>query len=583
MLQFFKKPGQKYRSRLLQETQLKSRNLENCKNDTHNLDQSMSLGSLEETEEDNYICDEESTEICSFHSSLSKSLPEILADKSALGYFIQYMDSRNCVNLIKFWLEIECLCGACEDNEFLNNHHNEHLHSISSEINNSLSSTAESNDNNFYCNTTTTTTKRIGGDGDSCENLIVDTNIYNNTVTKLNAELPKNNHRIIDSNVELNYNFQNNCRYTASTVRQDAEKIYKKYIDKNLLDTNLFPDDLLMEMEEMIICENDEPLLTCLSLAQKIVYKILEDEYLNDFLKSEYHCKHQIDVLTSGNVQLEDILYNETAFFYFMEFMEVENKRNLLDFWMSVVNYKQNLVEKGSSADPCEAQTDAVIIYEKYFSLQATMPLGFTDKVRFQVEQNICREDGKGPQPDCFDLPCKLVYNFLKKNYLPAFLSSQLYYKYLSELINNLQSSSCTNQHRILKRAESDCGSEASSLSFQVQTSSQRTAEEQKRLKNTKSMNGSMSIDTKQLYDPDSLWKRKKRSLSVGYVDSMGRFITEIESHRKNERESRLSRAVKRLVNMEQDKAKEELAWKIAEMIIREITTLTLGASDLPS
>lgn len=45
--------------------------------------------------------------------------------------------------------------------------------------------------------------------------------------------------------------------------------------------------------------------------------------------------------------------------------MEVENKRNLLDFWMSVVNYKQNLVEKGSSADPCEAQTDAVIIYEK--------------------------------------------------------------------------------------------------------------------------------------------------------------------------------------------------------------------------
>lgn len=45
--------------------------------------------------------------------------------------------------------------------------------------------------------------------------------------------------------------------------------------------------------------------------------------------------------------------------------------------------------------------------------------------------------------------------------------------------------------------------------------------------------------------------------MSVGYVDSMGRFITEIESHRKNERESRLSRAVKRLVNMEQDKVKK--------------------------
>lgn len=41
--------------------------------------------------------------------------------------------------------------------------------------------------------------------------------------------------------------------------------------------------------------------------------------YINDFLRSEFHCKHQIDVLTSGNVQLADILYNETAFFYFME------------------------------------------------------------------------------------------------------------------------------------------------------------------------------------------------------------------------------------------------------------------------
>lgn len=51
-------------------------------------------------------------------------------------------------------------------------------------------------------------------------------------------------------------------------------------------------------------------------------------------------------------------------------------------------------------------------------------------------------------------------------------------------------------------------------------------------------------------------------SLSVGYVDSMGRFITEIESHRKNEKESRLSRAVRRLVNMEQDKVRKYSCFK---------------------
>jgi A-kinase anchor protein 10 len=45
--------------------------------------------------------------------------------------------------------------------------------------------------------------------------------------------------------------------------------------------------------------------------------------------------------------------------------MEVENKRELLDFWMTAMNYKQNLLEKGDLADYTEAQTDALIIYDK--------------------------------------------------------------------------------------------------------------------------------------------------------------------------------------------------------------------------
>lgn len=44
--------------------------------------------------------------------------------------------------------------------------------------------------------------------------------------------------------------------------------------------------------------------------------------------------------------------------------MELENKRELLDFWMSAINYKQNLLSK-TSTDPKEAQADALIIYEK--------------------------------------------------------------------------------------------------------------------------------------------------------------------------------------------------------------------------
>lgn len=51
--------------------------------------------------------------------------------------------------------------------------------------------------------------------------------------------------------------------------------------------------------------------------------------------------------------------------FFILQFMELENKRELLDFWMSVINYKQNLLDKKGAIDPEEAQSDAVIIYEK--------------------------------------------------------------------------------------------------------------------------------------------------------------------------------------------------------------------------
>ena len=45
--------------------------------------------------------------------------------------------------------------------------------------------------------------------------------------------------------------------------------------------------------------------------------------------------------------------------------MDLENKRELLDFWMTVVSYKQNSVEKEDCVDSTENQSDALIIYDK--------------------------------------------------------------------------------------------------------------------------------------------------------------------------------------------------------------------------
>lgn len=41
--------------------------------------------------------------------------------------------------------------------------------------------------------------------------------------------------------------------------------------------------------------------------------------YFPDFLQSEFHGKHQIDILTGTEVHLADVLYNEVALGYFME------------------------------------------------------------------------------------------------------------------------------------------------------------------------------------------------------------------------------------------------------------------------
>lgn len=79
------------------------------------------LCSFEEEEENDGVLEDGKSQIYSFKSRLSKTLPEILADKSALVYFIQFMESRKEISLIKFWLELECLCGAYSTQESLSN------------------------------------------------------------------------------------------------------------------------------------------------------------------------------------------------------------------------------------------------------------------------------------------------------------------------------------------------------------------------------------------------------------------------------------------------------------------------------
>jgi hypothetical protein len=61
----------------------------------------------------------------------------------------------------------------------------------------------------------------------------------------------------------------------------------------------------------------------------------------------------------------------------------------------------------------CVIAKNVTLLCCRYFSLQATCSLGCSDKIRFYVEHNICREEG--PLPDCFRKPVDIVFNALEK------------------------------------------------------------------------------------------------------------------------------------------------------------------------
>ncbi|XP_017775802.1 PREDICTED: A-kinase anchor protein 10, mitochondrial isoform X1 [Nicrophorus vespilloides] len=482
-------------------------------------------------------------------SRLSKTLSDVLVDKSALGYFIQFMENRNSLHFIRCWLDIENFQTAIQQHEDTAKDMN-NLSSFSTKIeHDSLSVSTD-------CDSYTADSTSI------CD--------FSDAKTDRSRVDLVNNCDIETASLKLNER-EHQLGKIMQEFTDDALRIFKKYIALEAPEKVNCPDNIRNQIVENI-CSTDNKLISsnCFKDIQSFVFGILEKEYFEAFLSSDYFCKYQIDVLTSGNVVLEDILYNETALFYFMEFLEQESYRSLLEFWLAASNFHQQLHDQKDFFDPIEAQNDAVILYDKYFSLQAHCPLGFGDKIRFAVEQNICGENGL--MHDCFHLPLKIIEQVLDKHYLKPFLASQLYYKYLSELINTVQSVGYCIYGRT-KSISSECGSEKSFSTTSTFLALENPNKFKKRDKQT-----DMNIDTRQLYDPDSLWKRKKyHRLSFGRVTDMGKFVKDFEPEPDKRGESKLKNVVRKFVNLEEDKKKEELAWQVAEMIVKDITSITLN------
>ncbi|XP_057206873.1 A-kinase anchor protein 10, mitochondrial isoform X1 [Triplophysa rosa] len=530
-------------------------------------------------------------------SRLSKTLDQILRDNVAMPYFIQLMETRSADHLVRFWFEAESFRSTSWSRI--------RAHSLNTVKQSTLAEPTTAPGSPDSPDSPYDPGRALALDEEDNEDLFPsrtssrphtpspqDTNHTGDLIGHRNSISSEGVARPGTPQLQPTLRSETPTRQSASrtgtpvkgqttgglrelydklmkSIERDAVSIFTKYISPDAARPIPITEQIRNDIVAKICGEDGQVDPNCFVIAQSVVFSIIEQQHFNEFLRSHYFCKYQIEVLTSGSVFLADILFCESALFYFSEYMEKEDAMNVLQFWLAAENFQDQLAAKNGQYDGQEAQNDAMILYDKYFSLQATNPLGFGDSVRMEIESNICREGG--PLPDCFNTPLRQAWTTMEKVYMPGFLSSNLYYKYLSDLINSVRVDEFVggnaNTPSLGWTPESYRNSSVTEGS-QGQQGTKKAA-----VKILKNFDEAITVDIASL-DPESLYQRPYAGrMTFGKVNELGQFIREAEPEPdvKKSKGSMFSQAMKKWVQGNSDEAQEEMAWKIAKMIVNDV------------
>uniref|UniRef100_A0A673ADT1 RGS domain-containing protein n=1 Tax=Sphaeramia orbicularis TaxID=375764 RepID=A0A673ADT1_9TELE len=505
-------------------------------------------------------------------SRLSKTVDQVLRDNVALPHYTHFTELRGADHLVRFWLEAESFRSASWSRV--------RAHSLNSVKHSSLAEpvpvSADAPDPPqvapHAASLAQSPPERRGSSGSETEPRPGTPG----TETPSRQQTPSRTGT--PSKGQSSSGLRELSDKLMKSIEKDAVSIFTKYISPDAVRPIPITEQIRNDIVAKICGEDGLVDPNCFVIAQSVVLSILEQQHFSEFLRSHHFCKYQIEVLTSGSVFLADILFCESALFYFSEYMEKEEAMNVLQFWLAADNFQNQLAAKKGQYDGQEAQNDAMILYDKYFSLQATNPLGFGDSVRMEIESNICREGG--PLPDCFTTPLRQAWTTMEKVYMPGFLSSNLYYKYLSDLINSVRADefiTISGQGVAVAAADGDRSGSNVSESSQTQQSARKAA-----IKILKNFDEAITVDAASL-DPESLYQRPYAGkMTFGKVNELGQFIREAEPEPdvKKSKGSMFSQAMKKWVQGNSDEAQEEMAWKIAKMIVTDV--VHQGTQDSP-
>ncbi|KAJ1071817.1 hypothetical protein K5549_002109 [Capra hircus] len=520
-------------------------------------------------------------------SSLSKTLEQVLHDTVVLPYFIQFMELRRMEHLVKFWLEAESFHSTTWSRiraHSLNTVKQSSLAEpvspskkpettaafVTESLNRRLEDSGSAQLEGIDLNNRTSNSQNhlLSQESDSAHSLHLET--ARTGTHRGSLETQESSRLTVASRSSPSSPLKELSGKLMKSIEQDAVNTFTKYISPDAAKPIPITEAMRNDIIAKICGEDGQVDPNCFVSAQSIVFSAMEHEHFSEFLRSHHFCKYQIEVLTSGTVYLADILFCESALFYFSEYMEKEDAVNILQFWLAADNFQSQLAAKKGQYDGQEAQNDAMILYDKYFSLQATHPLGFDDVVRLEIESNICREGG--PLPNCFTTPLRQAWTTMEKVFLPGFLSSNLYYKYLNDLIHSVRGDEFLGGSVSLT-APGSMGPPDDSHPGAADSSTSQSSVKKASVKILKNFDEAIIVDAASL-DPESLYQRTYAGkMTFGRVSDLGQFIRESEPEPdvKKSKGSMFSQAMKKWVQGNTDEAQEELAWKIAKMIVSDV------------
>ena len=368
-----------------------------------------------------------------------------------------------------------------------------------------------------------------------------------------------------------------------TNMTEDAVQIYQRYVSPDCP----YPIDLSLDQKQDIvrgICTEDGQIeSSCFDAAIDNVVATLENQFYVDFLSSPFYAKYQLEVFAcDGGVTIQGILNTDVLLFHFMEFMESEGKSELamVEFWMMAKHFKAE-----------SRQTDAMLIYEKFISLQASSPLGFSSKLRSRIEESICAADGQ-VKSDCFDESIKAVEVVLQRNYLKAFLNSALFAKYFTGLITLIEKAGVASNQENANSSNIQRQRSASGSSMNTTCSSETLSSSTHNISVKNTLLATASVRKKRrkspdfldrTNEPDFLWRRHQSVLTnIGHVDHLGRYVSSLDlppdtAEKKQvliepNMKARISKAVKKMItNEDVERVKEEMAWQMAELVITDV------------